>query len=537
MMKREVIVIVSALLFCMVPRLAMSQFSPGDLSKAHSHLEGIENCTECHELGSSISEAKCLDCHDEIQLLIDSDRGYHSSEEVKQKSCISCHSEHHGRGFDATRFDSVGFNHDLTGYLLLGAHQEVECRDCHQKKNIPNDEIAELQGTYLGLEESCLSCHDDQHRGQLDNDCMLCHEMEAWVPSVNFDHNSTSFELKGAHTSIDCIQCHTEQNDINGTYKIYTHIEHDQCTDCHNDVHEGRLGQICTDCHGIWSWSVSDVSNVFNHDLTRYPLEGMHAGVECRECHGNDTYKSVAFANCIDCHSDYHNGDFLQENGEVTDCKVCHAVEHPFTWSSYDITEHQNSDYPLEGAHIATPCASCHQVNEEQWSFRFASNDCVSCHENVHFGSLSDSYTDDNGCVSCHSTMSWSDISFDHTETDWPLEGLHNQVGCAECHMLDGIESQQFDQIKTDCVACHDDIHAGQFDTQTQFPPVDCAKCHSPSEAWDPILFDHNESRFPLEGKHVDLPCSSCHTDQEFNGVNVVLYKTNQLKCIDCHGS
>ncbi len=57
-----VFIIINMLLFL---RLA-AQISPGALSSPHSHLEGISNCTQCHELGNKVSDNKCLACHTEI---------------------------------------------------------------------------------------------------------------------------------------------------------------------------------------------------------------------------------------------------------------------------------------------------------------------------------------------------------------------------------------------------------------------------------------------------------------------------------------
>jgi hypothetical protein len=45
----------------------------------------MSHCTQCHEVGKKVSSAKCLECHKEIKELIDLNRGYHSSAEVKSK--------------------------------------------------------------------------------------------------------------------------------------------------------------------------------------------------------------------------------------------------------------------------------------------------------------------------------------------------------------------------------------------------------------------------------------------------------------------
>ena len=96
------------LIICFFPLRA--QISPGKLSNPHKQLEGISNCTQCHDLGDQISEAKCLNCHIKLKNRISSNKGFHASQEVKQKNCISCHSEHHGLKFEMIRFDKKNFD-------------------------------------------------------------------------------------------------------------------------------------------------------------------------------------------------------------------------------------------------------------------------------------------------------------------------------------------------------------------------------------------------------------------------------------------
>ena len=111
----------------------LAQISPGDLTEAHKDLEGMSNCTKCHELGEEVKNDKCLDCHSEIRTALQSSSGYHSSSEVKSKKCFQCHSEHHGRNFEIIHFDKNSFNHSATGFSLTGKHSEAECDDCHKK--------------------------------------------------------------------------------------------------------------------------------------------------------------------------------------------------------------------------------------------------------------------------------------------------------------------------------------------------------------------------------------------------------------------
>jgi hypothetical protein len=134
--------IISALVFAVFSGLpAYAQISPGALSKVHSHLEGISNCTKCHTLGDKVSNEKCLACHTELKVRIDQKKGYHVSAEVKSKQCASCHNDHHGLTFQIIRIDKDKFNHNLSGYKLTGAHSRKKCEDCHKPAFITDIKI------------------------------------------------------------------------------------------------------------------------------------------------------------------------------------------------------------------------------------------------------------------------------------------------------------------------------------------------------------------------------------------------------------
>lgn len=512
-----------------------AQFSPGKLTKAHAEFEGLANCTKCHDLGNKVSDTKCLDCHKELSSLVDANRGYHASQDVKSQSCIKCHSEHHGLNFDMVRFDTVNFDHLLTGYELEGAHQQIDCRECHKPDYISDSEIALRSGTYLGLEESCLTCHIDYHQETLSEDCLSCHRYESFEEAPRFDHQKTEFPLRGAHETVSCEECHPLGKRSGRVFQEFKGMPFEQCIDCHEDIHQGRFGIQCTDCHSEDSWSQLKTMNHFDHDLTDYPLEGLHRAVACAECHtGGDFARELSFAKCTDCHDNYHQDEIEALSLGIQDCDACHSLDQEFTYSSYGILEHDSSEFPLEGAHLATPCFECHKSDANtRWDFEFESHNCVACHEDIHENFISPKYYPAQDCEACHNSEHWQSISFDHQLTDWPLEGKHAESLCSACHYQDD-GSQEFKGIAQACQSCHDNSHGDQFGLEAL---VDCSSCHRSSFDWKAENFDHQETQFPLEGRHAEVECSACHKPQVDKPDWGPLYKIEKFECIDCHAS
>lgn len=532
---KKLIYILFFLTFFISPN-AKAQLSPGDLSDAHAEFEGLANCTKCHSIGNKVTDQKCLDCHKEIDELIYQKRGYHSSTEVSGKTCIDCHSEHHGKKFNAVKFDEEKFNHDLTSYTLEAAHGKIDCRKCHVPENISNLEIRKRDDTFLGMEKECLACHDDFHQETLGENCVDCHNIEAFRPAPSFNHDNADFKLIGAHQNVDCNECHQKTTKNGKDFQEFTDLKFTNCTDCHNDVHNGSLGANCIDCHNNNSWKNLNANNRFNHDLTDYPLIGYHQEVDCKKCHtsGNNT-KPIKHNLCKDCHQDYHNQEFTSVN-KLADCQDCHLVEKPFTYTLFGILEHEDADFKLEGAHIATPCFACH-VSEDKWTFRNIGETCVDCHVNIHKEFISEKYFPEENCQSCHNSESWKEVKFDHSSTEWALIGKHEETNCRDCHIdfnyKQNIVKQEFKGIKTECTQCHDNIHGTQF---TSSGKHDCTLCHTMAFTWNANNFDHNETNFPLEGKHQEVDCNECHKPKVFeDNVERVNYKIEKFECKDCH--
>ena len=521
----------SIVLITQLPVFALAQISPGPLASVHSHLEGMSNCTNCHTLGAKVTDAKCLDCHKEVKSRIDQNKGYHVSADVRVKSCVTCHSDHHGLTFQIIRFNQESFNHNLTGYTLLGAHSKKACKDCHKADFISNNTIKKKKFTFLGLTTGCTPCHADYHQQTLSVNCSDCHGFELFKPAGKFNHINTRFQLTGKHKDVPCVKCHaiTERN---GTrFQVFAGIQYGNCTSCHADVHQNKFGQNCTQCHSTESFhSIKGMTN-FDHSKTNFKLEGKHQNLACAKCHKTNLTDPIKHGLCTDCHPDYHNKQFTVQ-GVIRDCSDCHSIMG-FTGSSFTIEQHNKGKFQLQGAHLATPCFECHKKTEK-WSFREIGIRCADCHENIHEPYISKKYYPESNCTVCHNESRWNDVTFDHSKTTFSLSGAHAKQTCRTCHFnknATGHEIQHFSDLASTCSSCHTDIHYQQFENNGV---TDCQRCHNPDQ-WKIENFDHNTTAFKLDGTHKIVACAKCHKNITKENHTFVLYKIKEWKCENCH--
>jgi hypothetical protein len=509
-----------------------AQISPGELAKVHSHLEGMSNCTKCHILGEKVANEKCLACHTEVKARIDQKKGYHSSAQVKGKQCAGCHNDHHGLTFQIVRFDKDKFIHDLSGYKLTGAHSKKTCTDCHKAEFIKDNKIKAKKFTYLGLNTECLTCHTDYHQKTLPGNCASCHGDEKFKPASKFDHQKAKFKLAGKHEQVPCADCHKTTTRNGQKFQEFKGVKATNCTNCHKDPHENKFGQKCAECHNNQSFSsVGGVKN-FDHSKADFKLDGKHLAVACKSCHKLKLTTPLNYKRCTDCHTDYHNKQFAK-NGISPDCSACHNVKG-FTEFSYTIEQHNAGLFPLKGAHVATPCFTCHK-KQEKWKFKEIGKSCKDCHQNIHQTVISEKYYPEANCEACHNVSRWDYVDFDHKKTNFELSGAHARQTCRDCHFNKekvGHANQKFAGLASDCSGCHKDIHAQQFEINGI---TDCKRCHSTDSYKPASKFDHNKVKFVLDGKHLNVACNKCHNHVTQNGETYVLYKINKFKCEDCH--
>lgn len=321
-------------------------------------------CDACHiDPGYRDTPDDCIGCH-RIQ---DIHQGRYGD------SCDSCHAPE--------KWDDIRFDHDRdTKYRLTGGHHDAACDACHRSGNIYKADI----GT------DCAACHrnDDTHKGRNGEQCESCHSTTSWKKTL-FDHDrKTDFPLRGEHARTGCTACH--KGDL-GTDKLKS-----ACYACHrkDDAHKGRQGVRCDDCHNENGWRDGVM---FDHDLSRFPLIGMHAATPCEECHLSTVY-SDASSVCNDCHS----GDDVHETRLGTHCELCH---NPNSWNNWIFDHDISTRFRLAGAHEKLGCYDCH-ATKSSGALR-SSKECVFCHrsQDRHDGQFG------RDCGRCHGSENFHDVN------------------------------------------------------------------------------------------------------------------------------
>ncbi len=159
---------------------------------------------------------------------------------------------------------------------------------------------------------------------------------------------------------------------------------------------------------------------------------------------------------------------------------------------------------------------------------------CVDCHKDAHEPNLDKKYYPEAACNSCHNSKQWSEISFDHASTGYTLEGAHERQSCRSCHFKPGEMGQvvqQFSDLNSSCTNCHKDEHQSQFGDPEG---TSCLRCHDYFD-WSAGLFDHDQTAFPLDGKHKDVDCNKCHTPLVTAQLTYTRYKLKSFTCESCH--
>jgi hypothetical protein len=227
--------------------------------------------------------------------------------------CSACHNTTAWRAKGAADEEKQHpkFDHSTTGFPLTGEHIHAPCAACHN-------------GT-RAIKRTCVSCHEDFHRGLLMQGCDACHSPAGWkVTQPIAIHRMTRFPLTGMHVLADCTECHVRASEHH-----FTEAPVD-CYGCHQKdyerpgiqpVHIGTatttpLPRDCSLCHRSIAWVPAAARSVGSplvslasplqtappsHDL-RFPIRfGVHRIAACDDCHASPAIPRAV--RCIGCHA------------------------------------------------------------------------------------------------------------------------------------------------------------------------------------------------------------------------------------------
>jgi hypothetical protein len=275
-------------------------------------------CERCHTVANDHgvptylgAEARCASCHaQDLHRFVN-----------REISCERCHFED---GWMPAK-PRLDFDHDnrADARMFLGAaHAAVACATCHPANRF---------GLGSTEPDRCDTCHASPHAGHLfQRECTQCHSptVSAFDDLRVFDHaERTAFDL-GGHDKMACATCHPAS--------LGTKKPSGACEPCHarDSRHGTRFKAFgapprCAACHSVHSESTPKAiwrPNRFDHGKTKFPLDGAHAMLSCRDCHrGTDPSTFERFTSkqrCIGCHAHTNVHDNRYADGQ---CLMCHV--------------------------------------------------------------------------------------------------------------------------------------------------------------------------------------------------------------------
>jgi hypothetical protein len=467
---------------------------------SHARLD----CTACHRSQNptqyKTTPAECGNCH--LPTYLATTNPSHVQGGFSRR-CEDCHN------VTSPTWHGAAFEHPAS-FPLAGRHAGITCVRCHPGR------------VYTGTSPQCASCHrPDYDRAANPShaasgfplQCENCHTVQGWRPAI-FDHSQTRFALTGAHTRTDCAKCHPGGKYAGTPADCYSCHQANYAATTNPNHAASKFSTRCTDCHNTGAWKPAN----FDHDKTRFRLNGAHERTDCAKCHPGGRYTGTP-TDCYSCHQAKYAATSSPNHASAgfgTACATCHGTSawRPATF------DHNKTRFALSGAHTRTDCAKCHPGGR----YTGTPTDCYSCHQAKYAATTNPNHAASGfptQCATCHNTNAWKPAAFDHNQTRFALAGAHARTDCAKCH-----PGGRYTGTPTDCYSCHQAKYAATTSPNHASAgySTQCQTCHTTS-AWKPATFSH--TRFPLTGAHSAVDCAKCHVGGRYTGT--------PSDCWSCH--
>ena len=196
-----------------------------------------------------------------------------------------------------------------------------------------------------------------------------------------------------------------------------------------------------------------------------------------------------------------------RQNNFPHDCTQCHNTN---SWDD-GVFNHDNTQFPLDGAHLTIQCIDCHSSG-----YQNLPTDCYSCHSGNYNGvsiPITFRIISARFVLSAILPLPGYRRHFDHSQSQFPLTGAHISQPCVSCH------ASGFDNTPTDCYSCHTSDYQNVSDpnhVQNNFDHV-CTQCHT-TTAWSPATFRSCQYAVPVDrgACFVAMPIMPCQRVSEY---------------------
>jgi hypothetical protein len=288
------------------------------------------------------------------------------------------------------------FDHNRTGFPLLGAHAQTDCQSCH------------FGGVFQGTPRQCALCH------------------------VQGSRRAVTFKpANHVQTNQPCELCHTNTVAWTGARFQHSGVVSGACTQCHNgSMAPGKpAGHVfttasCDTCHRTTAW----IPATFNH-------ANVTPG-SCAQCHNGTTATGkpanhiATTASCDLCHttSTWLGAKFDHTGVTPGTCETCH--------NGTTATGKSSSHMPT-----TVSCDACHNTTTFTTStFNHSATQgvvpgqCEICHNGAYAsqgatGKSSSHIPTTVSCDACHNTTTFTTSTFNHTTAQGVVPGQ-----CEICH-------------------------------------------------------------------------------------------------------
>ncbi len=340
------------------------------------------SCKKCHEdLLFQNAKSECISCHIDIH------------QQTLGRDCEQCHTTNSWIVGNITEI------HRQSRFPLLGKHAQIDCYQCHKSASLHQ---------YETLKTECIDCHLNDYNSAINpnhitskfpKDCSLCHNESNWQ-SATFNHNTTSFPLRGGHIGVECNSCHSGGYIGTSTACVSCHQKNYNATINPNHT-TAKFSTDCKTCHNVTAWQPS----TFNHNTnTSFPLTGGHVGVDCIKCHASG-YTGTS-TECVSCHQKNYNATINPAHATAkfpTNCESCHNV---IAWTPSTFNHDSQYFRIYSGRHRQqwTQCTECH-TNPSN----YAVFSCIVCHQHNNKAKVDADHQGKAGyvysgtsCFTCH---------------------------------------------------------------------------------------------------------------------------------------